>query len=220
MIFSLNFLSLCGQEISITRDSKSKMEKSSDGKGIIFHGTLIYHNWKGKVISHKKYYRLENSGKFGMIVSEGIGDTLNFKLKSYKSSLYKHKQLPLLNLQGIKGDTITPGKNNRSVIFAFWAVSCSWLPYEFLNTLDSLAYKHPEVDIIAIPLFPNAESMVKNMTYKNLKLISGYHYEYEKYFVSGERIVVMTDKNMKIKKYYRGKAYQRLRKINSFLRSK
>lgn len=156
LIVVCSFLPARGQGIyGRTIDGLPKVEYTPDKKGIIIRGELFYHDSKRQVISEKKYRRLEKkTNKYGTMMWDGGGDTLNMGLRSYRSSLYKGKQLPVVGFGEMDGHRIEPGKRGCPVILAFWQKNCCGYPEIFLNTLDSIAGIHPEVEVVILPFFP------------------------------------------------------------------
>lgn len=189
---------------------------TADGMGLIIRGTLIYHNCRGKIISERKNTRLRNTGMYEQTATEGGGDTLNFKLRSYKSSLYRGIQLPSLTFRGTNDKLITPGDKNRPIIFAFWTLGCGF-DVEILDVLDSLAQKYSGIDIIAPALFPKAEEYARSHSWKNLQVIVNYKPGYNEYFPACRRLLVMTDQDRKIKRFYNGSSLKWAEEIESFL---
>ena len=153
------FLPAKGQAIyGRTMDGLPRVEYTSDKKGIIVRGELVYHDSEKQVISEKRYKRLmRKTNKYGTMFWAGGGDTLNIGLRSYRPSLYKGRQLPVVGFEGMDGRWIEPGKCGRPVIWAFWQKTCCGYPEDFLNTLDSIAGMHPGVEVVTLPSFPEAK---------------------------------------------------------------
>lgn len=141
LIVVCSFLPARGQTIyGRTMAGLPKVECSSDKKEIIVRGELVYHDSEKQVIFEKRYKRLMGKTyKYGTMAWDGGGDTLNMGLKSYRSSLYKGRQLPVVCFEGMDGHRIEPGKRGKPVILAFWQKDCCGYPEIFLNALDSIA---------------------------------------------------------------------------------
>ena len=220
LIVVCSFLPARGQTIyGRTMAGLPKMEYAPDKQGIIVRGELVYHDSEKQVISEKRYKRLMGkANKYGTLCWDGSGDTLNMGLRSYCPSLYKGRQLPVISFEGMGGHRIEPGKRGCPVILAFWQKDCCGYPEIFLNTLDSIAGIHPEVEVVTLPFFPESKEWVQKQIWKNLEVIPDYHDEYDNCFCTGGRLLVIADRTGKIKEYYVGPTFRRLERINKFIK--
>lgn len=158
-----------------------KIQKTNDGRGVRFLGTLVHYNAQGAIISENEFAKLVNSDNYVLETRGGGGDTLCFFLRSKDSSEYIGKKVPAIEFKDVNGETFVAGRKGRQTILTFWGDKCEPC-IGLIDALDSLAVQYKKADFIALATYGDTRKFADLHPWKFVRVPLEYKSEYRPYF--------------------------------------